>query len=36
MAQSGVGTAEARAHVYLLRGLMNIFSLEQISLGLNR
>ena len=27
MAQSGVGTAEARAHVYLLRGLMNIFLL---------
>jgi hypothetical protein len=27
MAQSVAGTAQARAHVYLLRGLMNIFSL---------
>ena len=27
MAQSTAGTAQARAHVYLLRGLMNIFSL---------
>ena len=26
-AQSVAGTAQARAHVYLLRGLMNIFSL---------
>ena len=26
-AQSGAGTAQARAHVYMLRGLMNIFSL---------
>jgi hypothetical protein len=26
-AQSTAGTAQARAHVYLLRGLMNIFSL---------
>ena len=33
MAQSGVGTAEARAHVYLLRGLMNIFSLGMDSLA---
>jgi hypothetical protein len=32
-AQSGVGTAQARAHVYLLRGLMNIFSLGMDSLA---
>ena len=33
MAQSGVGTAQARAHVYLLRGLMNIFSLGMDTLA---
>jgi hypothetical protein len=32
-AQSTVGTAQARAHVYLLRGLMNIFSLGMDSLA---
>jgi hypothetical protein len=37
-AQSRVGTAQARAHVYLLRGLMNIFSLGMDTLAeeLNR
>ena len=33
MAQLGVGTAQARAHVYLLRGLMNIFSLGMDTLA---
>jgi pimeloyl-ACP methyl ester carboxylesterase len=33
MAQSAPGTAQARAHVYLLRGLMNIFSLGMDSLA---
>jgi len=33
MAQSVEGTAQARAHVYLLRGLMNIFSLGMDSLA---
>ena len=33
MAQSTAGTAQARAHVYLLRGLMNIFSLGMDSLA---
>ena len=32
-AQSTAGTAQARAHVYLLRGLMNIFSLGMDSLA---
>ena len=32
-AQSVAGTAQARAHVYLLRGLMNIFSLGMDSLA---
>jgi pimeloyl-ACP methyl ester carboxylesterase len=32
-AQSGAGTAQARAHIYLLRGLMNIFSLGMDSLA---
>ncbi len=32
-AQSGAATAQARAHVYLLRGLMNIFSLGMDSLA---
>jgi hypothetical protein len=32
-AQSGAGTAQARAHVYMLRGLMNIFSLGMDSLA---
>ena len=32
-AQSHAGTAQARAHVYLLRGLMNIFSLGMDSLA---
>ncbi len=32
-AQSSAGTAQARAHVYLLRGLMNIFSLGMDSLA---
>jgi pimeloyl-ACP methyl ester carboxylesterase len=32
-AQSTTGTAQARAHVYLLRGLMNIFSLGMDSLA---
>jgi hypothetical protein len=33
MAQSVAGTGQARAHVYLLRGLMNIFSLGMDSLA---
>jgi pimeloyl-ACP methyl ester carboxylesterase len=33
MAQSAQGTSQARAHVYLLRGLMNIFSLGMDSLA---
>src|SRR5262249_33983532 len=33
VAQSTAGTAQARAHVYLLRGLMNIFSLGMDSLA---
>ena len=32
-AQSTAGTAQARAHVYLLRGLMNIFSLGMDTLA---
>jgi hypothetical protein len=32
-AQSTAGTGQARAHVYLLRGLMNIFSLGMDSLA---